>query len=92
MARKTSPIASAPALKVSPVIRLHNPVDQDYVDAVRALLLKAERGESIGLAYIEITNGGNYFAKATGEAERSPTYCIGAIEVLKAKLLKQVMG
>ena len=78
----------------APVLKLITKTDSnlDYVNALRTLLLSAERGDSAGLAYIEITNNGNYRAEAIGSAEDSPTFCLGALEVLKAKLLTEVMG
>lgn len=88
--------ASAPTLKPAPVVRLHrpedNPVDQDYVDGIRALLRRAESGESIGLAYVELTDTQGYFPIALGAADENPTFCLGMVEVLKAKLLEKVMG
>jgi hypothetical protein len=96
MAKRASPIASTPTPKASPVIRLHRPednaVDQDYVDAVRALLRRAECGESIGLAFIEIKSNKSYSAHTLGLAHENPTFCLGTVEVLKAKVLRRVMG
>ena len=94
--KRTSKGASAPALKPAPVVRLHKPednsVDQDYVDSIRAMLRRAESGQSIGVAYVEITSNKGYFPGALGMADENPTFCLGMVEVLKAKLLKKVMG
>lgn len=85
-----------PALKAA-VVSLVNPeelpIDQDYVNALRALLRRAERGESTGLAFVEMTgaNGKNGYKTITlGLLDQNPTFCIGAIEVLKAKVMKRV--
>ncbi|SHM20104.1 hypothetical protein SAMN05216428_1177 [Nitrosospira sp. Nsp11] len=81
--------APASVLKLIPVTSVP---EKNYISALRALLRRAERGESVGLAYVEITNLDGYFANAVGMADGSPTFCLGAVEVLKAKLLKKVMG
>jgi hypothetical protein len=85
---KRAPKPTAPVLKLIPKTNSNS----EYVHALRALLLRAESGESVGLAYVEIADNGNYHAEAIGSAEGCPTFCIGALEVLKAKLLEEVMG
>ena len=81
-----------PAPSIRLIKRKDITVDQVYVENIRALLRRAESGESIGLAYIEITDNQVYFAKALGMADQNPTFCLGTVEVLKATLLKKVMG
>ena len=81
--------APASVLKLIPVTSVP---ETDYISALRALLRRAECGDSVGLAYVEITNADGYFANTVGMADGSPTFCLGAVEVLKAKLLKKVMG
>lgn len=90
---------SKPVLKPAPVVRLVNPEDlhinQDYVEAIRALLRRAERGESTGLAFVETTDiKGNkgYRTDAIGFLDESRGFCLGTIEVLKAKILKRIIG
>ncbi|SHL43315.1 hypothetical protein SAMN05216428_102392 [Nitrosospira sp. Nsp11] len=91
--------ATAPAVK--PALKLATPSlklastlapKSDYVDSMRELLRRAERGENIGLAYVEINSNKTFSTEAIGIAGKSTLSCLGMIETLKAKLLKKVLA
>ena len=82
--------------KLAPLIRLVKrediAVDQNYVENIRALLRRAESGQSTGLAYVETLDDKRYRTYAIGLLEESPAFCLGTIEVLKARLMKKLLG
>jgi hypothetical protein len=91
--------APKPVFKIAPVVRLVNPadcsIDQDYVDAIREMLRRAECGESTGLAFVETTNikgRKGYNTKTIGMLAESPAFCLGTVEVLKANILRRIIG
>ncbi|PTR15061.1 hypothetical protein C8R31_10487 [Nitrosospira sp. Nsp2] len=61
-------------------------------DELRYLLAKAERGELVGIAFVYMTSGQSYGTEAVGRAYDSPTFTLGMLGVLRAKLEKQVLG
>ena len=82
--------------KLAPLIRLVKrediAVDKDYVENIRALLRRAESGESTGLAYVETFDTKKYRTNSIGFLDESPAFCLGTIEVLKARLMKKLLG
>ncbi len=83
-------------LKLAPSVRLIKSEviadDKDYVESIRALLRRAESGQSVGVAYIEITASRTFYAKALGMADQNLPFCLGTVEVIKATLHRKVMG
>jgi hypothetical protein len=61
-------------------------------DELRYLLAKAERGELVGIALAYMTSGTSYHTEAIGRAYENPTFTLGMLGILRAKLEKQVLG
>jgi hypothetical protein len=56
------------------------------------LLAKAERGEVVGIALAYMTSGKTYRTETVGLAYENPTFALGMLGILRAKLEKQVLG
>ena len=54
--------------------------------------LHRHRRRIIGLAYVVLYTGRNYETHLCGEAERSPTFARGAVQVLDDKLSDRIHG
>jgi hypothetical protein len=95
--------ADKPVLKVvsSSIARVTRPTSlsggisadaKACADELRYLLAKAERGELVGIAFAYMTSGKSYRTEAVGRAYENPTFTLGMLGILRAKLEKQVLG
>lgn len=80
--------------KLAPVISIRQPVReesaQDCVDMLRTLLKRAEKGEVTGLLLVTMYQNHSYSFNWAGHLEQNNTFALGAIEVLKARILRKV--
>ena len=66
-------------------------ISHDTIKATRTLVNEAENGELIGFAFTAMYSKGSYVVNTAGEAYKSPTFAIGMLLVLIAKLLMQII-
>lgn len=87
--------AVRPTLTLAPVIQILNPdskeVDRDTINLLRGLLREAEGGQISGFMYTLIRPDGRYTPDVVGLDHGDLTFCIGVLDVLKARLLKEVL-
>jgi hypothetical protein len=62
-------------------------ISHDTIEALKALLRDAEKGEIIGLAFAVMYKGRDYIVNTAGEAHRSPTFTRGMVPALDDHLL-----
>ena len=89
-----APALAKPALKLAPVVKLRlqpKTIYTDCVDDLRDMLVEARKGEIIGYAIAVMYKEGDYTVKAMGEAEKSPTYVLGMVALLKNYFLRKVL-
>ncbi|SEN72147.1 hypothetical protein SAMN05216404_106187 [Nitrosospira multiformis] len=65
-------------------------ISHDTIEALRALLKDAEKGEVIGLAFAVMYKGRDYIVNTAGEAHRSPTFARGMVQALDDHLMHMV--
>jgi hypothetical protein len=65
---------------------------EDTERCVEALQHGVKAKKLIGLAYVAIYSQRNYEVHLCGEADRSPTFCRGAVSVLDDKLRERIHG
>lgn len=71
-----------------PVYRLVlDPVSDDTVAALKALLSAAQAGKLQGVIYGAILTGRQVLINTTGEARRSPIFSLGIVSMLHADLI-----
>ena len=75
-----------------PFTLVSNDGSSDTEKCVDELSEGVKSGKLIGLAYVAIYAQRNYEAHLCGEADRSPTFALGATNVLAAKLLRRIHG
>jgi hypothetical protein len=89
MSRRTKP---GPALKLAPVVQLRPEPDKGLTDYLMELVTRAYRGDITGVVIGALHKEGGYTLRVLGEAEDSPTYCLGMVEMLKANLVDRVIN
>lgn len=67
-------------------------ISQDTVTALRELLVHAETGRLIGIAFVGMYRSRRYIANTAGEASRNPTFARGMIAALDDHLADMVRG
>lgn len=65
-------------------------VSHDSVEALKALLDDAKKGELIGITFAAMYKKRSYMVNAAGEAHRNPTFSLGMVKVLSDYLMQQV--
>jgi hypothetical protein len=67
-------------------------VSNDTREALRELLVLAESGELIGLAFAGMLRRRRFFVNTAGEAHRSPVFARGMVAALDDELGKRMGG
>lgn len=60
----------------------HQPASHDTIEALEQMLDEARRGRLIGMACVAMYKRREFYANATGEAFRNPTFSRGMVAVL----------
>jgi hypothetical protein len=89
MARRTKAV---PALKLAPVVQLKPKADKSLTDYLVGLSVDAFKGDVTGVVVGVLHKSGGYTLRVLGEAENTPTYCLGMVEMLKANLVDRVIN
>lgn len=66
-------------------------ISTDTVHALRALLADAEGGRLIGIAFAAMYRHRYYIVNTAGESHRNPTFSLGMLRVLAAKLSQEIL-
>jgi hypothetical protein len=67
-------------------------ISHGTIEALKALLRDAERGEIISLAFAVMYKGRDYIVNTAGEAYRSPTFTRVMVQALDDHLMQKVHG
>jgi hypothetical protein len=66
-------------------------VSQETVRELEDMLSQAKSGEIQGIAYVALHKGQAFSIATVGAALTAPTYCLGAVSILKAALIKLIV-
>lgn len=64
----------------------------DTVECLRELLIEAQEGHLIGLAFAAMYRRRKYIVDTAGEAYRNPTFALGMTDVLHHELIRRARG
>lgn len=76
----------------SPFILIPDNVSTDTVECLELLLMRARRGEVIGLAYAAMLKKRAYIVNTAGAAHDSPTFARGMVAALDDQLGGRIRG
>ena len=65
---------------------------EETVSLLKEMLKKAENGELLGVALVEVEKKRNFKFWLSGEASRSPTFTLGAVVKLEHELGRLING
>jgi hypothetical protein len=74
----------------SPISLVQSAISEDTVEALKAVLAEAERGDVLGLSLVVIHKKSRSFSvETTGEARRNPILALGTLTMLDEHLRRQ---
>lgn len=74
------------------LIRHPDALSSDTVECLRELLMEAQQGDMIGIAFAAMYRRRKYIVDAAGEAYRNPTFARGMVDALHDELGKRARG